>query len=393
MNSKVALFSALLLAVCLTQVAVDIYAPALIAIADDFDASIMNVQRSMSIYMVGVAISQLIYGPVSEGIGRKKPLILGLVIMLVGCIICLNSTNINMLITGRFVQGAGAGACAALWRSIFRDSFSGEELSTYGSYLGTVVKFVIPAAPLLGSYLLINFGWVANFIFMGFYTIVALICIMFFFSETNKTFHTNNLRLTYVIHNYSRLIKCRLFMGITFSTFLTYGAFFSWFVTGPVLLIKNIGITPLYFGWLNFLSAAFACGTAAWLNGKYVKKFGINKCLRFGWSMVLLSGVAMLLGKYLLGFNVLALMIPIVILFFGVTFIWPNLFARAFTPYGDIAGYAGSLYGFMQVIGWAAVSTIITILPADDQGVFAIMIIICASLAWLVYEQVALINK
>lgn len=241
MNSKVALFSALLLAVCLTQVAVDIYAPALIAIAGDFSVSIMHVQWSMSIYMVGVAISQLIYGPVSEGIGRKKPLILGLVIMLVGCIICLNSTNIDMLIAGRFVQGAGAGACATLWRSIFRDSFSGEELSTYGSYLGTVVKFVIPAAPLLGSYLLINFGWVANFTFMGLYTIVALICIIFFFSETNKTFHKNNLKLSYVIYNYSRLLKCRLFMGITFSTFLTFGAFFSWFVTGPVLL--NLSLT------------------------------------------------------------------------------------------------------------------------------------------------------
>lgn len=393
MNSKIALFSSLLLAVCLTQIAVDIYAPALIVVASDFKVEIARVQWSMSIYMLGVAISQLIYGPISEGIGRKKPLVAGLVIMLGGCLICLCANNIDTLIAGRFVQGLGAGACAALWRSIFRDSFSGEELSTYGSYLGAVIKFIIPAAPLLGSYLLINFGWFSNFVFMGFYTIVALISVIFFLSETNKTFHKDNLKLSYVINNYSRLLKCRLFMGITISTFLTFGAFFTWFVTGPVLLIKNIGITPVYFGWLNFITATLACGCAAWLNGKYVKKFGINNMLRFGWSMVLLSGIVMLLGKYLLGFNVLALMIPVLLLFFGVTFIWPNLFARAFTPYGDIAGYAGSLYGFMQVIGGALVSATITMLPADDQGVFAITIIICSGLAWLVYEQVALINK
>ena len=101
----------------------------------------------------------------------------------------------------------------------------------------------------------------------------------------------------------------------------------------------------------------------------------------------------MLLGKYLAGLNVLALMIPVLLLFFGVTFIWPNLFARAFTPYGDIAGYAGSLYGFMQVIGGALVSAVITMLPTNDQGVFAITIIICSGLAWLMYEQVASINK
>ena len=130
MDSKTALFGALLLAVCLTQFAVDIYASAIIAIATDFNVDVTMVQWSMSIYMFGVATSQLVYGPVSEGVGRKKPLLFGLGIMLIGCLICLSAQYIDVLIAGRFVQGAGAGACAALWRSIFRDSFKGEELST-----------------------------------------------------------------------------------------------------------------------------------------------------------------------------------------------------------------------------------------------------------------------
>ena len=389
MNSKIALFSALLLAVCLTQFAVDIYAPAILAIASDLKVDITLVQWSMSIYMVGVAVSQLIYGPLSEGIGRKKPLLFGLGVMFVGCLICLNASHIDILITGRFVQGAGAGACAALWRSIFRDSFQGEELSTYGSYLGTVIKFIMPAAPLLGSYLLINHGWLANFLFMAFYTVIAILCILFLFTETNKTHHRDNLKLSYVAHNYCRLLKSKLFMGVTFSTFLTYGAFFSWFVTGPVILIKDIGITPLYFGWLNFSCGAVSCGTAAWINGKYVKKFGMSNMLRFGWSMVLLSGISMLVGKYIFGLNTMAVMLPVMILFFGVTFIWPNLFAIAFTPYGDIAGYAGSLYGFMQVIGGAVVSASLALLPENDQTIFAACIIVCASIAWTVYEKVA----
>ena len=171
MNSRSTLFSVLIMAACLTQFAADIYAPSIPAMARDFEASIDSVQWSMSIYMFGVAVSQLVYGPLSEGIGRKPPMIFGLLIMLIGSIVCAMTIIIDLVIFGRFVQGIGAGACASLWRSVFRDSFSKEELAQYSSYLVTAVMFVIPTAPLIGGYLQQYFGWYASFVFMTIYSI------------------------------------------------------------------------------------------------------------------------------------------------------------------------------------------------------------------------------
>src|SRR5690348_2866747 len=117
MNSKVGLFGIILLVGCSAQIASDIYAPSLPAISLALNTSIMHVQFSMVIYMFGLAISQLFYGPLSEGFGRRLPLMLGLSLMVVGNIFSLMAPSIGLLILGRLIQGCGAGACSVLWRS------------------------------------------------------------------------------------------------------------------------------------------------------------------------------------------------------------------------------------------------------------------------------------
>lgn len=175
------------------------------------------------------------------------------------------------MIFGRLVQGAGAGACASLWRSVFRDSFSGDELAQYGSYLVVAVMFVIPTAPLIGGYLQEYFGWQASFIFMTIYSIIALLGVIFGFKEMNVNYHILKLKVKFIINKYSILLRSPIFMGMTCCTFLNYGVFFSWFVIGPVLLIDRLGMSPIEFGWLTFICGGIAYGFAGFLNGKLVK--------------------------------------------------------------------------------------------------------------------------
>src|SRR5579885_2667431 len=186
MKSKGLLFFVIILAVCLTQFASDIYAPSLPNIAESLNTDVDYAQWSMAIYMLGVALSILVYGPVSEGIGRKWPLVTGLWIMLAGTLVCWLAPNIDVLIWGRFVQGCGAGACAGLWRSIFRDVFTGEELAKVGSYFVIFITFIVPAAPAVGGALQQHFGWRSTFTFMLVYTAIALIAVIFGYKETNQ---------------------------------------------------------------------------------------------------------------------------------------------------------------------------------------------------------------
>ena len=171
-------------------------------------------------------------------------------------------------------------------------------------------------------------------------------------------------------------------MGITLCTFLSYGAFFAWITAGPVLLIHVVGISPVEFGLITFIGGGLAYGLAGWLNGKFVTRFGISNMLRFGWSIMIFSGILMLAGKWLIGINVWVIVIPVILFYFGSTFIWPNAFAMAFTPFGKIAGYAGALYGFMQIGGGAVISALIANLPDTNQIPLALVMLIASLLAW-----------
>jgi DHA1 family bicyclomycin/chloramphenicol resistance-like MFS transporter/DHA1 family 2-module integral membrane pump EmrD-like MFS transporter len=390
MNIRWLQFLVLLLAICLTQLAADLYAPALPHIAGYFHSSIASAQWSMAIYMLGVALSQLIYGPLSEGVGRKTPLVAGLGIMLLGSLLCIFAVHMDMLIIGRLIQGCGAGACAALWRPIFRDMFTGEALSQYGSYLVIFVMFIIPAAPVLGSYLLQALGWQSLFVFIGVYTFIALSTIHFCYHETNRHFHQDRLQLGYIAATYKRLLTHRQFMGVTVCTFLSYGAFFAWFSIGPVLLIHVLHVTPVAFGWLTFFGGGCAYALAGWLNGRLVKCWGMPCMMRIGFTIMLVGGLCMFFATALFGLHVWTIIAPMSLFYFGSTFIWPNAFATAFTPFGDIAGYAGSLYGFMQIGGAACIGALITQLPMQNQIPLAGVMLVASLLAWSVYEWACL---
>jgi DHA1 family bicyclomycin/chloramphenicol resistance-like MFS transporter/DHA1 family 2-module integral membrane pump EmrD-like MFS transporter len=386
-NNNSYTFFVLILAVCLTQVASDVYAPALPAIVEDFDTTIDNVQFSMAIYMIGAAVSQLFYGPLSEVVGRKPPMIFGLFLMIIGCGICL-VPQIEILVIGRFVQGCGAGACASLWRSIFRDKYTGAELAKLGSYLGTFIMFITPAAPVLGGYLEQFFGWYANFIFMIIYSIVALLALIFKFEETNKNHHISNLSLKMVYSSYAVLLKSPVFVSITLCTFLSYGATFSWFVCTPMLLISKVGVEPSKFGWILCFTAGAGYGMASVLNVRLVKDLGMHFMLNMGFGLMLLSGSLMIILNLILGLNITAITLPMFIFFFGSTFIWPNAYSIAFSPFGHIAGYAGALYGFIQLSGAGIISGIISYLPDDNAYILGSVIVLSSFISLLVHQQV-----
>lgn len=388
MKNKWCILSIIALAGCFPAIGSDIYAPSLPFIANDLNTHIDLVQWSMAIYMLGLAITQLIYGPLSEGIGRRYTLIASLCVVFTGCLISVFAPSISMLICGRFIQGCGAGGSAALWRAIFRDSFEGAELAKYVSYLSIFIIFIVPAAPTLGGYLQTLFGWRSNFVFLSSYSVIAIIVIFVFLKETNKHMDITRLNPKFIIDTYKTILFSRLFMGYCLSVFFSYGAFFSWFVISPVLLIKTVGMTPISYGWISFLGVGLAMLLSSLINGKIVGRFGSHLMLRLGWSIMIIAGILMLTLKFLFGINAMIIVLPTFLLIFGVTFIWPNAFTSAFAPFGKIAGYAAAIYGAIQLGGAAVMGSIISFLPDSNQLPLAIIFILSPLLAWLVFEIV-----
>ena len=388
MKSKQLIMGILMITACFASMSSDIYAPAIPAISDALDTSIDNVQWSMAIFMLGVALSQLFYGPISEGIGRRPPLLFGLFITLAGTVICAFSPSITVLIAGRFIQGIGAGAGASLWRAIFRDTFTGDEATKFIAYMSIFVTFVIPASPTIGGYLSMYLGWRSIFVFLIAYSTLILFITSRSLQETHTDLHKDKLKIRFIVNSFKELGTSRIFMGYATCTFLCYGAFFSWYTVGPVLLIDHIGISPVDFGWISLLGGGTAMGLAGFINGKVVTKLGSHNMLRIGWALMIVAGTTMLGHKYIYGLNTVAIVAPMILFYFGSTFIWPSAFTGAFAPFGKLAGYAGALYSFMQIGGAAVLGSVVSYLPDIDQTPLACVFILAPLTAWTLFENI-----
>lgn len=387
LNNPRLLFINILLIACLASVATDIYAPSLTAIASLMHTSISLAQFSLIVFMFGLAFSQLMYGPISEGVGRRVPLMGGLIIFIMGSLISLFATSIEFLVLGRLVQGFGAGAGSSLWRSIFRDVYQGNELAKHSAWLSIIFAFFIPAAPILGGYFQDYISWRASFAFLFFYGLGTLLLIIYVFKETSKHHHPERLKFSFFLKSGKEVLGSPVFMGYTLSVFFSYGAFFSWVAIGPVLLIKHVGLSPVEFGWVSFVMGVCAMFLAGTINGKMVKRVGGQFLLYLGWITMFAAGCLLLVGQAFWGNNLYAIIGPVFLFIFGSFFIWPNAFAGAFTPFGHIAGYAGSLYSFIQLGGGAFLGSLTTLLPADSPLPLGIVFMLSPVLAWLCYSK------
>lgn len=388
MHSRFMFLTIVLMLACVTQVASDIYLPSLVSISKELtDASFNLVQLSVAIFLFGVSFSQLIYGPLSEGIGRKKPLLLGLMIMSCGSLLCASATSISHLMLGRLIQGLGAGALAALWRSALRDVMSGEDLAKHSSFISLFMIFIVSVAPVLGGYFE-TIGWRSSFIFMLIYALISLLITYFAYQESSQHHHLDKLNARYIFNTYKTLLTSGLFMGITACTFLIYGGLFAWIVIAPSLLMYRAGLSAVEFGWCIALTGGIGYALGALVNTNLVKRLGIVSMMQIGFGLMIAAGIALFLGYYILGINLWAIMIPIFIFYFGSTLIWPNAFATAFTPFGEIAGYAGSLYGFMQLVGGAIMGSIAAHLPETDQRLLALLMVMTASFSLFIYQRI-----
>ena len=115
--------------------------------------------------------------------------------------------------------------------------------------------------------------------------------------------------------------------------------------------------------------------------------------LKLGWGLMLISGLMILAGYFLFGISLYAIILPMMLFFISSTLIWPNVFAAAFTPFGHIAGYAGALYGFMQMIGGAIFSALISYLPEYNQVPLACVIILCPTICYIIFTYMILPSR
>jgi DHA1 family bicyclomycin/chloramphenicol resistance-like MFS transporter len=357
----------------------DLYLPALPQLADDLGASASLAQLSITACLVGLAVGQLVAGPLSDRLGRRRPLIVGLVAFLLASVACALAPSVAVLVLLRLVQGLAGAAGIVISRAIARDLYSGRALMIFFSRLLLVAGLAPVIAPVLGGQLTRIMTWRGIFGVLAGFGAVLLLAGLFGLKETLPLERriVGNFRRT--LQGYNTLLHDRFFVGCALSSGLAGASMFAYIAGSTFVLQRIYGMSPqgfsLVFGCISLGLVAAAQGGA-----RLALVWPLPRVLGFGLTINLLGATALLI-TVISGLPLEALIGALVIMVCAVGLIFPTANALAMADYPDLAGTASSLQGLSQFVFGAVAAPLVGI--AGEQtalplGIVATSVSLCA---------------
>ncbi|MFP5475967.1 MAG: multidrug effflux MFS transporter [Gammaproteobacteria bacterium] len=340
--------------------AIDMYLPALPAIGQQLGTDFGTAQLSLTVFFISIGIGQLLYGPVSDMVGRRPPMFFGMALFALASVGCALATDIHTLIVLRFVQGLGAAAGMAIPRAVVRDLHTGPDAARLMSLLMLVFSVSPILAPLAGSGVIAVAGWRAVFWAIAVAAVAGLALLAFSLEETRPPSARVESSLGSALRAYGRLLLDAHFLGLVFIGGFAMMGFFIYLSTSSFVMIGHYGLTPTQYSIAFGVNAAAFFG-AAQLNGRLSARFGLVPLVRVG---VLGASVAvsLMLAHYLTGGDSLAVLIGLYFVasaFMGLVI--PTTAVLALENHGAIAGTAAALMGTLQMLGGAVGMAVVSL--------------------------------
>lgn len=334
--------------------AIDMYLPALPSIGQSLGASMGAVQASLMAFFISLGIGQLVYGPLSDMMGRKAPLYFGLVLFAVGSIGCALAPDIETLIVLRFVQGLGASAGMVIPRAVVRDLHTGHEAARLMSLLMLVFSVSPILAPLVGSLLIEWAGWRSVFWAVTAAALMGLALMATSLSETRPSKERVGSSIASALTGYGVLLRDRHFLGLVFIGAFGISSFFAYLANSSFVLIDHYGLTPRQYS-IAFAANAAAFIGASQLTGRLSARYGLGNLVKVavtGYTTVMV----LLFIVNLLGIDRLDVMLAMLFVGYGfLGLVVPTTAVLALDAHGAIAGTASALMGTLQFVTGALV--------------------------------------
>jgi DHA1 family bicyclomycin/chloramphenicol resistance-like MFS transporter len=325
----------------------DMYLPSLPDIARALTASTAQVQLTISAYLIGFAVGQIIYGPISDRHGRKPVLLAALGLYSAATFICALSPSIDVLIAARALQALGGSGCIMVARAIVRDLYSGPRAGRELSVMGSVMALAPVVAPIVGGVLQTAFGWRSVFVTLVTAGVGGAIVIWLVLPETLRQKASEPVSPASMLRSYGIVVRHPAYLSYMALATGSYAGLFAW-ISGASFVLQNLyGLSPLDFG------IAFALSAVGYLTGtnlatRFVMRLGLDRTIGFGCGALAAGGLGMV-ASVALGFtSAFALVLPVAVYLAGMGMVLPQSVAGAMTPFPERAGAASALFGFVQ---------------------------------------------
>ncbi|WP_282604626.1 multidrug effflux MFS transporter [Pelagibius sp. Alg239-R121] len=360
----------LTMVVALGPISTDLYLPSLPSIGVALGSDTAGVQLTLSVFLAGFAVSQLIYGPLSDRYGRRPVLLIALLIYFMATVACCFADSIEWLIAARFAQALGACAGPVVGRAVVRDVFGRDRSARVLSYMATAVSVAPAVGPIIGGYLEIGFGWRASFIALGVFGALAFAGIYALLPETNVRRDPTATRPGKLISNYFFLMRTRHYVGCVLICTFSYSGIFSFISGSPFILIETIQLSPSSYG-LCFTAVVIGYMLGSFTSGRLTQRVGTSQMILTGTVLQCVGGMAGILLAMFGILDVYSIVGPTFVFLIGTGLAMPNAMASAIGPFPQMAGTASALLGFTQMTVAAVVG--IAVGHSGDGTAFGMM--------------------
>lgn len=363
--------------------AIDMYLPALPSIGQSLGVSMSAVQASLMAFFISLGIGQIIYGPISDMVGRKPPLYFGLALFAVCSVGCAMAPDIETLIVLRFLQGLGASAGMVIPRAVVRDLHTGNDAARLMSLLMLVFSVSPILAPLSGSLLIEVWGWRSVFWAVTVAAVLALILMATSQPETRPPEQRVDSSVRSALSGYLFLLRDPHFHGLVFIGAFGISSFFAYLANSSFILIDHYGLTPRQYSIAFAANAASFIGVSQ-LTGRLSARFGLVPVVKVAVTAYALVMTSLLIVN-LMGIERLDVMLVMLFVGFGfLGLVIPTTTVLALEEHGTIAGTASALMGTLQFVTGAAVMAVTGLFVDGTARPMVAGIAACALLAWFI---------
>jgi DHA1 family bicyclomycin/chloramphenicol resistance-like MFS transporter len=337
---------------------IDMYLPGFPAIAVNLHTTVDRVAYSLSSFFIGICLGQVLCGPLLDRFGRKKPLLIGLVLYILASVGCSLSTSVETLILFRFLQALGGCVGMVAPNAIVRDVFPVEQSAKVFSMLILILGVSPILAPTAGSYIVANFGWPVVFVVLAIITTFILLAVIKWLPESKKADPSFSLKPRPILNGFGNVLKEPQFTTYAFAGSIASAGLFAYIAGSPFVFMELYGVSEQDYGLIFALVAAGLIGSSQ-LNNLILRKYNSAQILRAVMIAQTFIGLTLIAG---IAIGVIGLYTTILLIFLFLScqgFTFPNCAALAMAPFTKGAGSASALLGAFQMVCGAIASALV----------------------------------
>lgn len=369
----------------LTPFTIDLYLPAFPQIAADLDIAVSRMSLTVSVYFIGFALGQIIYGPLLDRYGRQRPIYAGLAIYILATFGCMTTTSFEGMLLYRFIAALGGSAASVGAITLVRDHFPPERAAKAFAMLMLVLSASPLLAPSIGSLMTTTLGWRALFAALNVLAIIDLALVAFAVPRNYVPDRSVSLRIAPILRTFRETLAEPTFRTYTFAGSLSFAGLFVFVSGSPAVFMDGFGVSAQGFGAIFAILAGgmIAGGQMNHLllnhhSSRQVFQWALNVQVIVGAAFLLLS-LAMDLGKW----ETVALLF-VFLHCAGITY--PNAAALALEPFSKNIGSASSLLGFLQLGFGAVAAALVGLLDVEGTLPMAVVMSSCTAVGWVILK-------